>query len=69
MNTTKKEKYIPLSTKVIEVHGELGFCHTADPSGMNAAVAIREWEDGLGGTLGSSKDEGGWSSSSKRRGW
>lgn len=66
MNTTKKEKYIPLSTKVIEVHGELGFCETAGE--QYSAVAIREWEDGLGGTLGSSKNEGG-TNSTRRRGW
>lgn len=65
MNTTKKEKYIPLSTKVIEVHGELGFCETADPNGPTPKFAVKKWER----AWDDPSSDGEPSSSAGRRGW
>ena len=63
MNTTKKEKYIPLFTKVIEVHGELGFCETAAEDPQESKVAVRRWYNGL-----ENSDEPS-TLSSRKRGW
>ena len=65
MNTTKKEKYIPLSTKVIEVHGELGFCETADPNAAAHQFAIKKWER----SWEEPTIETGGATSVGRRGW
>lgn len=65
MNTTKKEKYIPLSTKVIEVHGELGFCETADLNGPTPEFAVKKWEK----SWDDPSSNGEQTSSAGRRGW